>query len=200
MTDNLRTPWVVEDSDIDLFKGVLEELIEKHPNQTLNILEWGSGGSTYYYTKFLKEKGTNFKWLAIEHDKEWSKKVNDVLEFPIKVGQVFPEQWAFVQWIQQVEKYIRVPFPDVPEYNPKYNYYKYPRHFLDVCEIPGFHLIYIDGRFRSRCVKETPSLRLDTGIVVMDNAERAWYQKAISECPLKNKFIKPHWWRTYNDN
>ena len=54
------TPWM-DDSEI--------LLILKHLYYTDTMLEWGSGGSTLYFPYFVK------KYYSIEHDTEWSKKI-----------------------------------------------------------------------------------------------------------------------------
>ena len=41
------------------------KLIEKYLNKNQVVLEWGSGGSTAHFSKFVKE------WYSIEHDKDW---------------------------------------------------------------------------------------------------------------------------------
>src|SRR5690606_29713647 len=33
------------------------------------VLEWGSGGSTAYFTRLLEKRGTPYRWLSIEYDR-----------------------------------------------------------------------------------------------------------------------------------
>lgn len=40
-----------------------------------DILEWGIGKSTKYFTDKLREKGVKFTWTGIEHDKTWFNRV-----------------------------------------------------------------------------------------------------------------------------
>lgn len=41
-----------------------------------DVLEWGIGKSTKYFTDKLREKGVKFTWTGIEHNKEWFDRVS----------------------------------------------------------------------------------------------------------------------------
>jgi hypothetical protein len=41
-------------------------------NGVMNVLEWGSGGSTVHFSHYLRLLGKHFTWLSIEHDPQWA--------------------------------------------------------------------------------------------------------------------------------
>ena len=45
------------------------ELLCSYLRPDMEVLEWGSGGSTLYYSKYVTS------WYSIEHDQSWSKKI-----------------------------------------------------------------------------------------------------------------------------
>lgn len=65
------------DSEIRAFLKICEKQYNKKKNQ-IDILEWGSGYSTLYFPKKLKEMGVSFSWTAIEHHPEWAKDVQNM--------------------------------------------------------------------------------------------------------------------------
>jgi len=50
------------------------DIITKHLNKEDIMLEWGSGGSTLYFSKYVKE------YYSIEHNKEWYLNVKKEIE------------------------------------------------------------------------------------------------------------------------
>ena len=57
---------LMKSREINIF---LEIMNKSNPK---NILEWGCGYSTLYFTKFMKKRSS---WISIEHNKEWADKV-----------------------------------------------------------------------------------------------------------------------------
>ena len=49
---------------------VIEDVLKKL--QPIKCLEWGSGGSTIHFTKFLP-KGA--QWFSVEHNRDWAVKI-----------------------------------------------------------------------------------------------------------------------------
>jgi hypothetical protein len=45
----------------------------------LDILEWGCGGSTYHYTRFLKQHEIEYSWISVEHQKHWYEQMAAVM-------------------------------------------------------------------------------------------------------------------------
>lgn len=67
MSDPLNKPMM---SDHEIM--VIDQLIEEY--KPVNVLEWGSGGSTVYFPK--QHKGIK-KWISIEHSGKYIDKVKD---------------------------------------------------------------------------------------------------------------------------
>lgn len=72
------TPHDVTERDIQIIKDTLMEqmqLVLKRGNKMLWCLEWGAGGSTVYFPKFLAETQVPFHWHSLEHNAEWYENV-----------------------------------------------------------------------------------------------------------------------------
>ena len=65
MSEVPSKPWM-HDSEINLIIAFL--------NKEQSMLEWGCGGSTMLFSKYVK------KYYSIEHNKEWYDKVNDKIK------------------------------------------------------------------------------------------------------------------------
>ena len=55
----------------------LEELLVNLARKahSLECLEWGAGGSTLHFAQFLDSRGLDYKWVTLEHDRQWYDKV-----------------------------------------------------------------------------------------------------------------------------
>jgi predicted O-methyltransferase YrrM len=136
-------PWM-HPNEINLI------LMFLHPDHSM--LEWGCGGSTVLFSKYVKE------YYSIEHNKEWHSQVTQKIS-DSKLDNI---------------KFIHVPTDDgiekdfLPEtegqnltHKERYNtYIKYPHKFN-----VKFDRILIDGRARQFCIDECLSLLKDDGLV-----------------------------------
>ena len=61
-------------------------------------------------------------------------------------------------------------------------------------EPQSFDLIYVDGRFRRRCLESASILIKPDGLVILDNAERKWYHETLRRL-FDGQFVKMHWWK-----
>ena len=61
------------------------KLIEKYLNKDQLALEWGSGGSTAHFSKFVKE------WHSIEHNKSWCEQVMESKPDNVEIHFVGPD-------------------------------------------------------------------------------------------------------------
>lgn len=131
-------PWL-NDEAIEF----LQNFIEQNPNA--KILEFGSGGSTVWFsqrTKFL---------TSIEHNKEWFNFVNKSLLEDKNCNSVC------MRLIEQ-------------------NYYEVCSEFSD----EYFDIILVDGVNRKKCIKASIRILKQGGVLMLDNAERPWYNKIYS--------------------
>lgn len=62
-------PLDMKDTDILAFKNILSSFGH------VDVLEWGAGNSTRYFTKFMRDNGISYTWEAVEHDKGWYEEV-----------------------------------------------------------------------------------------------------------------------------
>lgn len=145
-------------SEIKYIEDTLVSLAKQ--NECLKVLEWGSGNGTIYFSKFLKEKNTNFKWVAIEHFVPWYEKVTAMLKENNLCGNV----QCFLK-------------------NPTYQKNKNIQEMLDLDEYINFpstlgikfDFILVDGRKRKECLKKASTILSPDGVVILHDAERQWY-------------------------
>lgn len=119
-------PWMSEDEI---------ELILKYLKQDFIMLEWGSGGSTLLFPKYVK------KYFSIEHDKEWYDKIKkELVDKDIKNAETF-----------LVEQ-------DLPRSHPASKREEF-KHYVEFINSPKlsekhFDAILVDGRARPHCAIE----------------------------------------------
>ena len=141
-------PWLT-DYEIALFEGILRKLAKRKTH--LEILEWGAGGSTIYFPKFLLRRTVDFLWTAIEHDREWHEQVR--LEMTTNT---------------QIRLYPNL--NDNPYDEPMDEYVNYP-----TLDSKKYDLIFIDGRKRARCLAMAAKYIKPDGFVILDDAFRQKY-------------------------
>lgn len=113
-----------------------------------NILEWGSGGSTILFGKFLDENGKkHVNWYSIEHDIVWYNKIKE----------------------KNIRENTHIYYLPVDENNhnnvKNKNYVEFPRT-LGV----KFDLVLVDARYRRRCLIEAAKHLSPSGIVILHDA------------------------------
>lgn len=147
----------------------------------LSVLEWGSGGSTVYFTKFLRDRSIPYQWYSIEYNKVWFKKVteaiggngtNDTLVQLFDVGNTKLKQ-------------RNTPMDD----------------YVGWASSLGikFDLILVDGRKRRRCLLEAAKLLFPGGLVVLHDAQREYYHCSFSSFTY-HKFLAHKLWVGAQDN
>ncbi len=154
-----NTPWTTPASIIFFKKYLTREMIG---------LEYGSGQSTIFFAKRLKEL------VSIEHNPVWYEKVKQKLaESAINNVDYFliPEnnpqnlsREAFGQYLDSLSGH-----EERPEFATYYNKVKdYPDNYFD--------FVLIDGRARVKCGLNAINKLKPGGIFVLDNSERPRYQ------------------------
>lgn len=135
------TPWM-DDTEI--------ALILKHLYYTDTMLEWGSGGSTTYFPHFVS------KYYSIEHDGEWSKKVQEEMPPNVNFHHVpWDEPRTIPTQRSQFETYI---------------------HHVDNLGVDTFDKVLIDGRARGWCAEYALNyLHKDSIIFIHDFWNRPQY-------------------------
>lgn len=127
-------------------------LILKYLKKDDIMLEWGSGGSTLYFSKFVKE------YYSIESNEKWYNKIlkekdENVSMFfcPPNAGRTVPSQkHQFIDYINQVEKLGK-----------------------------SFDKILIDGRARFFCAEQAFNYLKSDGILFFHDWVREWYHSTL---------------------
>jgi len=121
-------------------------LISKYLHYDKIMLEWGSGGSTLFFSKYVK------KYISIEHDEEWFKKI----------------QGSNAE-MHLVKNNMTRTEPTQPEQF---------RDYIDYVDVLNekYDLVLIDGRARPHCAKKViPYLKDDAVVFVHDFWARPEY-------------------------
>lgn len=128
--------------------------IKEFLNKKDYMLEWGAGGSTTYFSLYVK------KYISIEHNKEWYEIVNR------KVSK-------------KVDLYLVE--NDLPRTIPtKKEQFKNYINFVNKLGIPLFNKVLIDGRARNFCAIEVlPYLNKDSIVFIHDFYKRQRYHSVL---------------------
>ena len=167
-----------------MHKGEIKEIKKRllslgKQNGKVDILEWGSGGSTYYFSKFLEDNNTEYTWTSIEYNRNWYNKVSDLIKEC---------------------KNTRVILFDVGNDNLRQRniemseYVDYPKTLNK-----KFDFILVDGRKRRRCLIESRDLLSPNGAVYLHDAQRKHYHCALKNYP-DSFFVGPFLWRGKNES
>jgi len=143
------------------------KMLCKYLKPNFNVLEWGSGGSTAFYSQFVKS------WVTVEHDPIWAEKVQKYIDthlsnvvlhlVPVKSWSLDPV-YKNDGTIKDFARYVEIP----KEWNKK------------------FDLILIDGRARADCAFSVLRNHLlsPKGVVVIHDWERLPYKNVLSQYNL----------------
>lgn len=153
--ENAPEMWL---NEINYIKNTLIDLAQKH--EFLNILEWGSGNGTIYFSNFLKEKKIPFKWIAIENFVPWYEKVIHMLKENNLSDDI---ECVLKNPTYETDKNIQ-------EASDLYDYINYPST-LNI----KFDFILVDGRKRKDCLEKASDILNLEGVTVLHDAEREWY-------------------------
>lgn len=140
----------------------------------LDILEWGCGGSTVFFPRFLSECGIDFTWTSIEHNREWFNRVTEALNGDNRV------MVHLVEYSGDQESLLGIDMND---------YVDLPAR-LD----RRYDLILVDGRKRRRCLFEASKLLKPGGVVFLHDAHRKYYHEGFSPYPDRH-FLDYNLWR-----
>ncbi len=210
-SDQSKKDWIVDDSqwshkafmsdkDADLFESIL--LRKASGESTLRVLEWGSGRSTAYFSKLLKQKEKQFVWNSLEYDRQY---FSDHLEPLFASGfQVF-EKYEEDGRIVFVSPNLRFDVFDYGKLSPFLHDHAEDRQVSmdDYVAFPmslgyQFDVVLVDGRKRRRCTLEAKALLKPGGVVIVHDAYRPYYHCAFETFPSQ-QFIGDILWVGSND-
>lgn len=157
------------DKDIAAFESILQAH-GKH----IDVLEWGSGGSTVYFTRFLQSKGISYTWISVEYNKVWYEKISNMLKDDKNVSIALFDVGN-----------TNVKQPDIP----MDEYVAYPS------TLGGkYDVILVDGRKRRRCLLEASKILKPGGVVLLHDARRTYYHSAFSAYPDSQIILWTGFW------
>ena len=195
--------------DADLVEGVLLGAFASGPAagsaagtpRPPQILEWGCGLSTLYYTRALAEHG-EFRWVTLEYDRAF---------FEQRVAP-YLGLWSDVQVVKvssaaDVEAAVSDGLPprgvvalvfDAGSLTPAQNE---PDRYADLdayVDAPArlgtpFDVVMVDGRKRRRCLIEASRLVAADGAVLLHDAHRAYYHGAFAEFAQSHRIGDDLW-------
>ena len=143
-------------------------------------LEYGSGRSTIYFAKKLKQL------VSIEHNPEWFKKVSNQLK---------SNRIQNVDYFLAIKEKFSLNPDDIDIYMNEHDEYEsknnFKNYYSKVNEYPDsfFDFVMIDGRARVHCGLNAMTKLKKGGIFVLDNSERQRYNplhKALDSWPRIN--------------
>lgn len=142
---------------------------------SLDILEWGSGGSTVYFTQFLLSKNISYTWTSIEYNKVWYDRVLEEVRNDKNVDLILFD-------VGNTElKQRSLPMDD---------YVSYPSTLGK-----KYDVIFVDGRKRRRCLLESRSLLKPGGLVFLHDARRTYYHCAFLFYPDRRILLWTGLWQ-----
>lgn len=166
-------PWMDPD-DIEILQEIMK--VYAGTGRPLDILEWGSGGSTLMCAELLHRLGACFQWTAIEHHQSWNKRVRGKLAVKVREEKI-PKGSVTVHFMPlegNGNTYVALPWIDGD-----------PDELLAVPERAikrkKFDIVIVDGRYRRRCVIRARQLLKPTGLLLLHDAERSWYRCAMAD-------------------
>ena len=174
--------------DADLVENVLFWLTVRQRGAPLQVLEWGGGRSTACYTHFLAMVGAPYRWLTVEHDRDY---FESAIAGPLQarpdasivraedLGPSVAGRPASEQLLVVLFAMGRVR-PDLPGHDSDRDV-----NLDDYVTLPArsgrrFDLAIVDGRKRRRCTLEAAGLLTPDGYVLIHDADRSYYQHAFS--------------------
>lgn len=194
--------WMSE-RDAELYEQLLRGLAGTAA-RPLRVLEWGSGRSTLFFSKFLDSVSPGSAWVTIEQDRAFFNRnvapglaggrtttvvnlgppaVVPTIDVPRpRVAGVTAYVFAGVALRPFVPARVRDRAANLDGY----------------VALPArlgtrFDLVVIDGRMRRRCLLEARHLVGDDGYVILHDASRAHYQCAWSSYCSGRRF-GDEWW------
>lgn len=162
--------------EVEIIKSVLLSFNKK---ESLNIFEYGSGYSTCYFGKFLKEKNVKFRIHSIDNNIQWHDKVKNLVnkagieEKVILDLYDFPPFWEKEGWSWDCPQRCGEFSPCSDSEHAYINALSKTKEKYD--------FILIDARFRRRCLELAHQCLNENGIVCLHDAQKAHYHDSLSQ-------------------
>ncbi|MCC7162603.1 MAG: hypothetical protein IT331_08920 [Anaerolineae bacterium] len=174
-------------TDADLVEKILLRQAER-ASGTLNILEWGSGKSTIYFTTLLEKRRRPFNWVTLEYDRLYFETTF--------LGHLMNRDRVFVEYVDANSRVtvlergeptrIHAAVFDKGKLTPFDPNHADDRlaNMDDYVGFPAnlnltFDFVLVDGRHRRRCLLEAAKFLKPQGIAILHDAYREHYRCAL---------------------
>lgn len=143
----------------------LKNWLDKNLNKNMIVFEYGSGGSSIYFSNNCKQV------VSIEHNEKWFNDVNNkIIKLNIKninLNLISPSN-------ERDDFYATT---DEELFNKNFKQYV---HAIDNYPDNYFDVVFVDGRSRNACIRESIKKIKKGGFLILDNSERPEYSEGIS--------------------
>jgi hypothetical protein len=209
-------PWMSEEESEKAWMTVrdgdlMEALLVAHAARSespVDVLEWGAGRSSLWYSKALDEQGLLGSWLALEHNREFFVgEIAEALSSRGSAAYLLSEQVkddpAALAPAGPTLRAVVFDAGDLRPYDPE----RPEDRRADLDDYVGlpaslgrrFDIIVVDGRKRRRCLLEASRLLTDRGIVILHDAWRSYYQCAFEAYAFGTRVGDELWVGAQND-
>lgn len=133
----------------------------------LSVLEWGSGGSTLYFSRLLP---SGSRWFTLEHHPIWAERVR---------RKIVREHLDHVTLVHVPTNHVHEKGSGDGTEATFHDYVHYPETMA-----MAFDLIIVDGRARVPCANVGWKLLEPDGLLVLHDAQRAYYHPLLASSGL----------------
>jgi predicted O-methyltransferase YrrM len=175
-----------------LFKAIFDQFAGKK----IKMFEWGSGFSTIYYAKYLKDRGISFEWHTIDNNRSWHEKIATMVKNKGLGDSVSLYVKEFLPFWQKPDWKIIPPPKGVfaPKGQNEIDYVNYPKTLNT-----KFDIIMIDARFRRRCLSVSKEVLASGGIVILHDAQKPHYRVGEEIFPHRRLINSGTWFPFQKD-
>jgi hypothetical protein len=175
--------------DADLLE-VLFLAQARRVGRAINVLEWGGGRSTLWYSALLQKRGLLGSWLTIEHNREFfmEKLAPEFDRHPERRYRLVdaPLEPPLRQLEREAGSLLAAAVFDAGDLRPIEPDRLADRaaDLDDYVRLPSllgrrFDLVIVDGRKRRRCLLEAAEMLSEQGMTVLHDAWRSHYECAL---------------------
>lgn len=153
------------------------EWLNNNIKPEMRVFEYGSGGSTLYFVKKVKEV------VTVEHDNDWAIRIKNIL-----AKSSFKNYKILLKEPRKISNESRNP-NDPNSYlsgNCIYSGLSFDKYVCTIDQFPDeyFDIILIDGRARHSSLRHSIKKVKPNGSMILDNSERQRYSNSISNLNL----------------
>jgi hypothetical protein len=157
--------------------------LERELDETMTVFEYGSGSSTIFLSKKVKNI------ISVEHDLDWYLNIKNLLG-SYKINNV---DYKHLPPQSIKGKLNNLDFKNPESYYSEDENYKtsiFENYSKAICDYPDnyFDLVIVDGRARSSCILHSIGKVKVGGYLLVDNTEREYYLE-----PFKQRGTFKNW-------